>query len=124
MYHASSDRKLILLASNIPLLLIAKKDFWIGVTTFLVSMMYHYKQITTTDMEEINRVCTLDVIMTLILVFYLLFTNTVETLSYVQILPIVMILWTPRRYGLQNYYAEFHSLWHIISAIVVFRLLK
>lgn len=123
MYHAPWDSKFILLVSNLPFLLIAKKNFWIGISIFLISSLYHYKQNSTPDVKQIDRVCAVDVVMNFMLIFYLLFTNTVETLSYTQFVPILIILCMPYHYGLQDYYAELHSLWHIVAAMMLVALL-
>jgi len=118
MVHLAHYKKVLLVLSNVPLLFLIKKHFWLGVTTFTVSTMYHYKQVTTTDVEEIDKMCFWDVLMSLSIGLYLLKTNGNNI--PLCILPLAAMLCMPYYFGMREYYAELHSSWHILVVVILF----
>jgi len=121
MVHLPYYKKLLLLLTNIPLLLLIKKNFWLGITTFTVSTMYHYKQVTTDRVHEIDHICFFDVIMNIVIFIYLLQDNFTQLMTY---LPVALLMCSPYYFGLRKYYPELHSAWHLFAVIIIFQLFK
>ena len=115
--------KLMILLTNLPLLLVMKKNFWIGLITFTISVIFHWYQCFSHDEGKINELCFYDVLMNLFIGSYIFFSKYTKVKPLLVYLPILYFLCAPYSFNVPQVYPYTHSLWHLLTALILFKLL-
>ena len=115
--------KLMLILSNVPLLLVIKKNACLGLLIFMVSLMFHWHQCFTDDEKKINEMCFYDVVINTLIGFYVFLSKSDQAMYLLPLIPLFYFLCAPYRFGMSHVYPYTHTMWHILAALLLLTLL-